>query len=386
MDTLKILYVINSLGKGGAERLLIDICNKLNIEHTIEYLIVVLDSVNEYKELTSELKIIHCTSKVTLSFFRKTKSETTDFESIVRDFNPHIIHSHLFQSEILSRCFINPNIIYISHLHGYEHQFKNISLKTLFSKRMLTNLYEKHWLIKKYKTCNNHFLAISCYVKDFFIKTMPNKLNNIILLSNAIDFNRFYSPEKKIKNINKETLIKMVTVGSLQDKKNQIFLVDVVKALHLKNYNVQLDILGDGPNKMMIEKRIIAYNLQNNIFLKANVSKVEDYLHNSSIYVHSASYEPFGLVLIEAMASGLPVVTLDGKGNRDIIEQGKNGFMIYKQSAELFADKIIELIENRELYQSMSTYAIEFAKKYDIKEYVDRLITIYKKAINSYTH
>jgi len=78
------------------------------------------------------------------------------------------------------------------------------------------------------------------------------------------------------------------------------------------------------------------------------------------------------------MAAGLPVVTLDGKGNRDIIEQGKNGFMIYKQSAELFADKIIELIKNKELYQSMSAYAVEFAKKYDIKEYVDKLIDLYK--------
>jgi glycosyltransferase involved in cell wall biosynthesis len=106
---------------------------------------------------------------------------------------------------------------------------------------------------------------------------------------------------------------------------------------------------------------------------------VENYLFDCDLYVHSAIYEAFGLVLIEAMAAGLPVVCLDGKGNRAIMEDGKNGFIVYEQNAEMFAGKILELVNTPGLYPAMSIYAKEYAKKYDIKEYVDKLVAFYKE-------
>ena len=56
---------------------------------------------------------------------------------------------------------------------------------------------------------------------------------------------------------------------------------------------------------------------------------MEEYLENSNLYVHTAFSEAFGLVLIEAMTAGLPVIALDAKGNRDIIENGKNRLEIF---------------------------------------------------------
>jgi glycosyltransferase involved in cell wall biosynthesis len=97
------------------------------------------------------------------------------------------------------------------------------------------------------------------------------------------------------------------------------------------------------------------------------------------MYVHSATYEPFGLALIEAMAAGLPVITLDGGGNRDIIEQHKNGMMLFKQDAHEFAQAIHSLAEDENQYRSISNNAIEFARNYDIKNYVDKLLDLYEK-------
>jgi glycosyltransferase involved in cell wall biosynthesis len=87
--------------------------------------------------------------------------------------------------------------------------------------------------------------------------------------------------------------------------------------------------------------------------------------------------------MLEAMASGLPVVSLDAGGNRDIIVQGKNGYIVYEQNAELFADTIIELIEDNDLYKSISAYAVEFASKFDIKPYTDRLFELYQSKITA---
>lgn len=380
MEEIRVAHVITSLRKGGAERLVIDICYELTRRSNIKHLIITLEDGNDYLNFTSNLNIIRTTSFVTLSISKKAKFDTTDFFSIIKNFNPHIIHSHLLTAEILSRETLFPKIKYITHLHGYEGHLKNFNFLTFFNKKLVTNFYEKQRLIKKFKASNNFFISISKYVDDKFLRTFPKSLHKHIILHNAIDFGKFNNPKKNYA-LDFRKFVQLISVGSFSVNKNQIFLVDVVKILHLKRYKVKLILLGDGVNKSNIEKKIYDYNLADYITLKGNVSNVEDYLHDSNIYIHSAFQEAFGLVLLEAMAAGLPVVTLDGKGNRDIIEQGKNGFMIYEKKAELFAEKIIELIENKELYHSMSSYAVEYAKKYDIKDYVDKLLEIYKNVL-----
>ena len=117
------------------------------------------------------------------------------------------------------------------------------------------------------------------------------------------------------------------------------------------------------------------------IKLKGNVDKVEEFLKNSSIYLHSAYSESFGLVLLEAMATGLPCIAIDAKGNRDILKNEFNGFLLMSHDPELFAGKIISLIENPDLYHKFSTNAYEFSKKFDIKVYLNTLINFYKKIL-----
>ena len=100
---------------------------------------------------------------------------------------------------------------------------------------------------------------------------------------------------------------------------------------------------------------------------------MEQYLWNSDIYLHTATYEPLGLVLLEAMAAGLPVVTLDGGGNRDLIRNGENGYIIKQQNSQLFTDLMLEVYKN----QTISVFNIEYANKYDIESYCDKLLNIY---------
>jgi spore coat protein SA len=99
------------------------------------------------------------------------------------------------------------------------------------------------------------------------------------------------------------------------------------------------------------------------------------------MYLHAATYEPFGLVLLEAMAAGLPIVSYDGQGNRDIIEDGKNGFILTSPTPKEFANKIIFLLTNKIEYETMSEYAKLYAKKFDIDNYCINLLTIYQKAL-----
>lgn len=386
MKKIKVLYIISSLRRGGAERLLVDICNELHKRAEIDYLILSLSSINEYIAEAKELNIKNINATVQLSIFKKTKTALTEYIEIITSFKPDIIHSHLYVSEIVSREVIFPNISYISHLHGYETQYTNFTIGTILSKRKLINWFEKRRLIKKYKKCNNHFIAVSNYVNNFFINAMPSFfLDKITLLPNAINFSKFYNENcflqrNIIKNNSEE--IKLINTGSFDDNKNHIFLIDVVEYLKKKKNKVKLIILGDGPNKRKIENIIKERKLDNEILIMGKVDNVSKFLYNSTVYVHAAKYEAFGLSLLEAMASGLPVVSLDGKGNRDVVKNGVNGFMLDKPDVIMFAEKIIELATKPDLYNSMSENAVKFAADFDIKNYVDKLMQLYNKILH----
>jgi glycosyltransferase involved in cell wall biosynthesis len=245
-----------------------------------------------------------------------------------------------------------------------------------FSKKRLTEFFEKSWMLKRYKRCNNQFIAISRNTSNFFKSALPKELQNITIMHNAIDFQKFAS--NTIRHP-KNRLISMVTIGSLVDKKNQIFLCDVVNELNILGYRAHLEILGDGKNKKQIEEKIKALNLEGQMFLRGAVSNVEEYLKKSSFYVHPAIYEPFGLVLLEAMAASNVVIALNGKGNLDIHQEGINGFIIDPPNPKEFALKLIELSENKKLFEYVAKGGHEFAKQYDIHIYCERLIEYYFK-------
>ena len=135
--------------------------------------------------------------------------------------------------------------------------------------------------------------------------------------------------------------------------------------------------------RTQVEYAVQQNGLSNEFFFHGNVNNVEQWLCNSHIYLHTAWYEPFGLVFLEAMAAGLPCVTLNGKGNRDLFENGINGFIIEKQNAKEFADKILELYNNPSLYKKISASGQLFAKKYDIKKVADEYIEFYHLLLKS---
>ena len=140
-------------------------------------------------------------------------------------------------------------------------------------------------------------------------------------------------------------------------------------------------LLGEGPLLEEVQKKAASLGLLEMITFTGNVKDVNCWLSKANIYVHSAYYEPFGLVLLEAMSTGLPVVCIDGKGNRDIVRNGYNGYMIDKMDSVLMANKIINLMNDDKLYNRLSKNAVQFSSEYDIKQYVDKLVTIYQSKL-----
>ena len=135
--------------------------------------------------------------------------------------------------------------------------------------------------------------------------------------------------------------------------------------------------------KKSLEQYAEDLNLSKYISFKGNVRNVTHYLKTSNIYLHTATYEPFGLVILEAMAAGLPVISLDGKGNRDIITNDVNGYILSTPSPTDFVIKIQKVFSNKEQYEMFSENGKKTAKKHDIKNYVKKLLNLYNESMSS---
>ncbi len=191
---MRILHIIPTLGCGGAETL---VCNlaiqQAKIGHNVK--IVLLEplhytfenfiSKNELLRLVSIEKI---STQIQFSFLKKSvKLSNDEFDEIISNFSPHVIHSHLFQAELVSRFKIYENVKYVSHCHNNMVQFDLWNKKTFV--RRLTDYLEIKWLLKQYKKANNIFITISKNTEYYFKKRLPKSfINQETFLPNAINY------------------------------------------------------------------------------------------------------------------------------------------------------------------------------------------------------
>ena len=374
---IKVLHIIPSLNKGGAERITLDICKGLALRSDCEVLLVLMRDDRSY-EIPAQIPCKVTSSRVKLSVWKKNRYQLTDLNQIIHTFQPTIIHSHLFEAELLSRGLIKKGVTYITHVHDNVSQFSPFQTQASL-KRKISDFYERFWIFRRYAKAKNQFISISSDTTRYLQQVLPsNFLPSIFPLSNAIDYSRFYSGKSQSFSGGK---LRLISVGSLVPKKNQQLLIQMASLLRTNEIDFELLILGDGPERVQLEEEIAVQGLTGLVQLLGNVNDVPFYLHQADLFLHPAIYEPFGLVLLEAMAAGLPVVSLDGGGNRDILVDGKNGFLISENDANSFVEKIQYLYCHPHQYRIMSEFAQSFAKQYDISIYIDQLMEFYHQCL-----
>jgi len=375
---IKVLHIIPNLVKGGAQRLVLDICIELSKRDDIDLRLVTMYEENAF--ISESIKVNHhyIPSFIQLSLTGKSIISVDSLQQFIQNFEPAIIHTHLFEAELAARWNIYPGISYFSHFHDNMPLYRNVSFQTFFNKAALTNFIDKRLILHKYKKAKNSFIAISLDTKKYLENVLPSSLHRITLLPNAIDLAKFKRKEKTF-----FPEMRIITVGRIDKNKNHQFQLDLVQELLKRGKKVSLTIVGDGVERINIQNSINQMQLNDFVSITGNIDCVDEALKQHDIYIHSALSEAFGLTLIEAMACGLPVVTLDGKGNRDLIVEGENGYLLPHANLISFADKIIALAENETLYTSMSNSAYQFAQQFDIAVYVDTLIDLYRNSLQT---
>ena len=375
---MKILHIIPNLKRGGAERIVIDSVKALSVNPSNQLKIILFEPKIDYEiaDLMSIIEIVP--SLVRLSVFKSNHCEVDDLQKAIEEFEPNIIHTHLFEAEIISRSCYYPKAKWFSHAHDRMRSFNNLNLSSFGNKRKLTDYFERRYLFRRYKiNGGNHFIAISNDIETFLKDVLPKEIRNIHFLQNAINTKRFENSGSIASKLQGSPL-KLISIGRLDENKNHQFLIDCIQYLKASELDIHLTIIGEGDQRIHLEQKIEKLNLDSYVSLVGSIENVEEYLWQSDIYVHSAISEGFGLTLIEAMAAGLPVVCTDGKGNRDLIQDGENGFMVWERDPKMLADKIEYLLDNDKAYQRISKNALNFAQDFGIENYVQQLMQVYQ--------
>ena len=158
---------------------------------------------------------------------------------------------------------------------------------------------------------------------------------------------------------------KIISVGRYDEQKGYDMLIDAWEIVHQTYPDWNLYIYGNGALQKNFENRIKQKQLGQSLFLCAPVKDIEQKYLESSMYVMSSRFEGFGMVLIEAMACGLPCVSFDcPHGPSDIIEDEVDGLLVENGNVQLLSQKIGRLIQDDTLRREMGTRARKSVLRY----------------------
>lgn len=171
---------------------------------------------------------------------------------------------------------------------------------------------------------------------------------------------------------------KVITIGRYAYQKGYDLLIKVWAEVHRQCPDWVLDIIGDGEDRDKLQEMVRFLGLEGSINLKHSTQDIEKEYLDASIVALSSRYEGLPMILLEAQSFGLPIVSFGCKcGPKDVITDGKDGFIVGEEDIDGMAEKSVTLIRDEGLRKSMGSAALAASERYSEKAVMQQWVTLF---------
>lgn len=340
---MKILHILNSTSFSGAENIALTIIANSKFKENSLY-------------ASPNGKIKEVLEKRNVEFLPLKKVSLMEIKRMIKLVNPDIIHAHDFTTSVIS-SFATSKVPILSHLHNNPPWIKRLNLYTLV------------YLLASFRIKKIICVSESVIKEYVFSRIIRNKTS---IVSNPINRELILN-EAKYENEN--CILDIIFIGRFTEQKDPISFINVVRKVKDSIPDLKVGMLGEGDLKSECERYIEKLGLQNDIKLYGFVNNPYKYLSNSKVLCMTSKWEGFGLVAIEAMTLGVPVVAKPVGGLIQIVDKSCG---MLTMDMDVFEQEVINLLTNDEYYKIKSNEAIKRTKTFsNSSEYANTIDQIY---------
>ena len=340
MEDRRLLIVLGSMGRGGAERVISHISNYFASKGWKVYIVLLLFNKVDY-ELDPSIELINLSGNTT-SRIKRFPYWINALRKTVKSVKPNAVLSFAARINIvvqLSCLGTSIDIIVSERNDPYmDGRSKLIDVLT-------------RYLYPKAKAVVFQTKRAEGYFKDV-------NLVNSIIIPNPISIDC----EK-----NKHTNKKIVTVGRLTKQKNQEILIRAFAEISDKYPEYSLWIYGDGELRGKLEQLVKDFGLEKKVVFGGNVEDIHKRISDAEIFVLPSNYEGLSNALLEAMMMGFPCVSTRCAGSDEYIVNNENGLLVDIDDKEEMKTAILSYIENREFMERCGDNAKKVSERVSAK-------------------
>lgn len=351
---MKVIHLITGLTVGGAEQMLLRTVPKLTGEHVVCSIIPRAKIGEELEKLNVPVYYLN------LRHFFDIRVVFKCYK-LLRQNKPDILITYLLHADILGRiigkCARVP--IIISSIRAHQER-----------KALLTIIKYTRFLV-------NYYIVVSETVKQWAIKRLKLDHKKIHVIYNGLlvppirTQNSKQTAKQRLKI--PEQAITLSYVGRLDNDKGTEYLITALSKLKpLLNQPFLCLIVGDGPNRISIEKQIQTLGLTNYVHCLGVQRDVATIYEATDIFVSPTLSEGMSNAIMEAMSYGLPIITTDISENRELINHAKHGILVQTKDSNTLAEALYTLCINPEIANKLGQ---EARKKIEEKFAIDTTIT-----------
>jgi len=318
-----------------------------------------------------------------------------------------LVTNRLLALPAIKRCYkkFQPDII---HIHDYRHIPELFWLKPWLNKLPVPKYLTLHnirthperlennprvwfyrWALTRTLTNWNHIFTVNNRIAKWVEQYNPS--SKITVTGNGVSELKEVDPKliDNYKNILLADYFHLISIGNLFTEKGFSFLIQAVSILKKEGLRIQLIIAGDGDRRKELENQVKINNLNAEVMFLGRIENnlLRNMLPLFDLFVLASYSETFGIVFLEAMFAGLPVIGIKNEGIFGLAEDGKQALFAEPKNSKDLAQKIKLLITDQILRQEIARAGQKLVQeKYMLPELMQRVIRVYeqKSDINDY--